>query len=45
MTVLTAAMAFPISLSLRVRRVRRILAVCAGLGSIAFGIVYAIRAL
>jgi high-affinity nickel-transport protein len=45
MTVLTAAMAFPISLALRVRRVRRILAVTAGLGSIAFGIIYAIRAL
>jgi len=43
MTALTAAMAFPLSLALRVRRARRLLAVGAGLGSIAFGIVYAIR--
>jgi high-affinity nickel-transport protein len=45
MTALTAAMAFPLSLAIRLRRTRRILAVAAGLGSIAFGIVYALRVL
>jgi high-affinity nickel-transport protein len=43
MTALTAAMAYPVSLALRVQRVRRVLALGAGLGSIAFGIVYAVR--
>lgn len=43
MTALTAAMAYPVSLALRVRRARRVLAVGAGLGSICFGIAYAIR--
>jgi high-affinity nickel-transport protein len=43
MTTLTAAMAFPISLALRLRRARRLLALGAGMGSIAFGIVYALR--
>jgi high-affinity nickel-transport protein len=43
MTALTAAMAFPVSLALRLRRARRLLAVGAGLGSITFGIVYALR--
>jgi ABC-type nickel/cobalt efflux system permease component RcnA len=45
MTALTAAMAFPVSLALRVRRARRLLAFGAGAGSIAFGIAYAIRVL
>jgi hypothetical protein len=45
MTALTAAMAFPISLALRLRRARRVLAVGAGLASITFGIAYAIRVL
>jgi len=45
MTVLTAAMAFPVSLALRLRRARRLVALGAGVGSIAFGIVYAIRVL
>ena len=45
MTALTAAMAFPVSLALRVRRARRLLAFGAGVGSIAFGLVYAIRVL
>ena len=43
MTVLTAAMAYPVALALRLRRTRRVLALGAGLGSIAFGIVYAAR--
>jgi high-affinity nickel-transport protein len=45
MTTLTAAMAFPVVLALRLRRARRVLAFGAGLGSIAFGLVYAIRLL
>jgi len=45
MTALTAAMAFPLSLALRLRRTRRLVALGAGVGSIAFGIVYAIRVL
>jgi ABC-type nickel/cobalt efflux system permease component RcnA len=40
MTVLTAVMAYPVSLALRFRRARQALAVCAGVGSIAFGLVY-----
>lgn len=40
MTLLTAAMAYPVSLALRFRRARGALAVCAGLGSIAFGVAY-----
>lgn len=40
MTALTAAMAYPVSRALRFRRARRALAVCAGLGSIAFGLAY-----
>jgi high-affinity nickel-transport protein len=43
MTALTAAMAYPVSLALRLRRARAALAVGAGLGSIAFGLVYAVR--
>lgn len=45
MTLLTAAMAYPVSLALRFRHARRALAVCAGLGSIAFGVAYGVRAL
>ncbi|MGH7276800.1 MAG: high-affinity nickel-transport family protein [Candidatus Rokuibacteriota bacterium] len=45
MTLLTAAMAYPVSLALRFSHARRALAVCAGLGSIAFGIAYGARAL
>ncbi|MBI4254945.1 MAG: high-affinity nickel-transport family protein, partial [Candidatus Rokubacteria bacterium] len=40
MTALTAAMAYPVSLALRFGRARQALAVCAGLGSIAFGLYY-----
>ena len=43
MTVLTAAMAYPVALALRLGGARRVLALGAGLGSIAFGIAYAIR--
>ncbi len=45
MTALTAAMAYPVSLALRFRRARRALALCAGVGSIAFGVVYGYRVL
>ena len=45
MTALTAAMAYPVSLALRVQRARRVLAVGAGVGSIGFGIAYAIHVL
>ena len=44
MTALTAAMAYPVSLALRLVRARTVLAVGAGLGSIAFGLVYAASA-
>ncbi len=40
MTLLTAVMAYPVSLALRYRRARQALALCAGLGSIAFGLLY-----
>jgi ABC-type nickel/cobalt efflux system permease component RcnA len=40
MTVLTAVMAYPVSLALRFRRARQALAFCAGIGSIAFGLAY-----
>jgi hypothetical protein len=40
MTLLTAVMAYPVSLALRFRRARQALAFCAGVGSIAFGLVY-----
>ena len=42
MTTLTAAMAYPVSLALRLRRAPRLLAAGAGLGSIAFGVIYAL---
>jgi high-affinity nickel-transport protein len=41
MTALTAVLAWPVALALRVDRARRILAVGAGTASIAFGLVYA----
>ncbi len=44
MTLLTAAMSYPVTLALRFRRARGALAVCAGLGSIAFGVAYGVRA-
>jgi high-affinity nickel-transport protein len=40
MTLLTAVLAYPVSLAMRFNRARRALAVFAGLGSIAFGIAY-----
>jgi hypothetical protein len=40
MTLLTAVLAYPVSLAMRFNSARRALAVCAGLGSIAFGIAY-----
>jgi high-affinity nickel-transport protein len=43
MTALTAAMAYPIALALRVRRARQALAIAAGLASITFGFIYAAR--
>jgi high-affinity nickel-transport protein len=45
MTALTAAMAYPVALASRFRRMRAALAVGTGLASIAFGIVYAVSAL
>jgi hypothetical protein len=44
MTALTAAMAYPVALASRVRRARTVLSVAAGVGSIAFGLVYALMA-
>jgi len=43
MTLLTAVMAYPVSMALRYRRARQALALCAGVGSIAFGLVYGYR--
>src|SRR5262249_54304302 len=43
MTLLTAIMAYPVSLALRYRRARQVLALCAGAGSIAFGLFYGFR--
>jgi ABC-type nickel/cobalt efflux system permease component RcnA len=43
MTLLTAIMAFPVSMALRYRRARQALALCAGIGSIVFGLVYGYR--
>ena len=45
MTLLTAAMACPVSLALRFRRARRALSVFAGASSIAFGVAFGVRAL
>ncbi|OGL29893.1 MAG: hypothetical protein A3G44_08245 [Candidatus Rokubacteria bacterium RIFCSPLOWO2_12_FULL_73_47] len=45
MAALTALMAYPVALAHRVGGARRALAACAGLGSIAFGIVYGLRVL
>jgi high-affinity nickel-transport protein len=41
MTALTAALAYPVTLALRARRARRVLATAAGLASILFGLYYA----
>jgi high-affinity nickel-transport protein len=43
MTLLTAVMAFPVAMALRYRRARQALALCAGVGSIVFGLVYGYR--
>ena len=43
MTALTAAMAYPVALALRFERARRALGVIAGVGSIAFGVLYGSR--
>jgi high-affinity nickel-transport protein len=43
MTALTAAMAYPVTLALRFERARQALAVLAGVGSIAFGLMYGYR--
>jgi len=40
MTLLTAVMAYPVALALRFRRARQALAICAGIGSIVFGLAY-----
>ena len=45
MTSLTAALAYPLTLACRVDRARRVLAVGAGIGSIAFGVFYGLTAL
>lgn len=45
MAALTMALAYPVSLALRLPWARRALAVCAGAGSIAFGFFYAARAI
>lgn len=45
MTLLTAALAYPVSLAIRCRRARRALAMCAGIGSIVFGVAYGYGAL
>jgi high-affinity nickel-transport protein len=45
MTALTAAMAYPVSLALRFRRLHRCLAAGTGAGAIAFGVFYAVAAL
>jgi len=44
MTALTAALAYPLTIAYRVKRVRRFLALGAGVGSIAFGIFYGLKA-
>ncbi len=43
MTLLTAVMAFPVSMALRYGRAQRTIALCAGIGSIAFGLFYGYR--
>jgi hypothetical protein len=45
MTALTAVMAYPVAMAARLRRARTALAVGAGVGSIAFGIAYAVAAI
>jgi hypothetical protein len=43
MTAMTAAMAYPVAVAARGRRWRRVLAAGAGIGSVAFGLLYAAR--
>lgn len=43
MTLLTVVMAYPVSVALRFRRAHRALSLCAGIGAIVFGVVYAVR--
>jgi len=43
MTLLTAVMAYPVSMALRYGRAQRAIALCAGIGSIAFGLFYGYR--
>ena len=43
MTLLTAVMAYPVSMALRYGRAQRAIALCAGVGSIAFGLFYGYR--
>lgn len=45
MTLLTAVMAFPVSMALRYDRAQRMIALCAGFGSIAFGLFYGYKLL
>lgn len=45
MTLFTAALAWPLTLACRADRARRVLALGAGVGSIAFGIFYGLKAL
>ena len=43
MTLLTAVLAYPVSVAARWHRARRALAIAAGIGSIAFGLAYAVH--
>jgi ABC-type nickel/cobalt efflux system permease component RcnA len=43
MTLLTAVMAYPVSMALRYGRAQRAIALCAGVGSILFGLFYGYR--
>jgi hypothetical protein len=45
MTVLTAMMAFPFSVALRLRRAHAVIGLGAGAGSIAFGLIYVLKLL
>jgi len=45
MTLLTAVMAYPVSMALRYGRAQRTIALCAGVGSIAFGLFYGYKLL
>jgi hypothetical protein len=43
MTALTAVLAWPVSMALRLQRAHRILSLCSGIAAIAFGVAYAWR--